>query len=165
MHTKAQISSPTGAMHDVFAARQADLEASLKAFPRIPGQNGLLVVIDGEVAGFDLVSRPEAYARLHTKLLKSYVIEALVESKKSEAKPEAARKRAESFLEETAECEQSEFPSIGHGTDLRFKKSRMAGTALWHENHVIHSAFFRLAPEDEGGKMASLRNRRRHTVE
>ena len=160
LHQKVGSSSPTGAMHDAYVQRQADIEAALKSFPCVPGQSGLLVLLDGQVAGFDTVSRPAAYARLHPKLLKSYVIEALAESKDTKFEAAHAHDRARAFLDETGECEEQRFPSIGHGEDCRFKKPGMAGTALVHGAHTVHAAFFRMSTADEGGRMSALRHRR-----
>jgi hypothetical protein len=161
LHAKMGTASPTGAMKDAYEQRRRDLDASQKLFTVVPGQRGLLMVLDGEVAGFDYVSRPDAYAQLHGKLLKSYLIEALATRKPVETDANQAREKAGAFLLEAAECEQRQFPSVGHGEDLRFQKARMAGTALVHEARVIHSAFFRLTADEEMGSMASLRNRRR----
>jgi hypothetical protein len=160
LHAKSQTSSPTGAMRDVFAARRAELEACLKAFATVPNQNGLLVLINGAVAGFDFVSRPAAYAQLHAKLLKSYVIQALVEPGQGPVDPVQAQERARGFLEETQQCENSRYPSIGHGVDVRFKKSGLGGSALVHENRVIHTVFFRLPTQGQAGSMAPIRSRR-----
>jgi len=38
----------------------------------------------------------------------------------------------------------------------------LAGTALVHENEVIHAAFFRLEEAAQPDTITSLRNRRRH---
>jgi hypothetical protein len=160
LHQMLGSSSPTGAMHDAYVQRQADIEAAIKSFPCVPGQSGLLVLLDGEVAGFDTVSRPDAYAKLHLKLLKSYVIEALADAKDTKFDTAQAHDRARAFLDETRECEEKRFPSIGHGEDCRFKKPGMAGTALVHGPHTVHAAFFRMSPADEGGRMSALRHRR-----
>ena len=160
LHAKSHTSSPTGAMRDVFAARKAELEACVKAFATVPNQNGLLVLINGDVAGFDFVSRPAAYARLHAKLLKSYVIEALVEPGQVTMEPAQAQERARVFLAEAQQSEESRFPSIGHGVDVRFKRPGLAGTALIHDNRVIHTVFFRLPTQAQAGGMAPFRSRR-----
>jgi hypothetical protein len=165
LHEKAHTSSPTHAMHDVFRARQAELEACLKAFPAVAHQNGLLVLVNGVVAGFDVVSRPESYARFHAKLLRSYVIEALVHAEQIAVDAGPARERSKAFLQEAQQCEGSRFPSVGYGMDVRIKKEGLTGTALVHENRVVHTVFFKLTPEDEMGRMSPLRTRRRHGVE
>lgn len=165
LHQMLGSSSPTGAMHDAYVQRQADLDAALKSFTCVTGQSGLLVLLDGEVAGFDTVSRPAAYAKLHLKLLKSYVIEALAESKDTKFEAAQAHDRARAFLDETGECEEQRFPSIGHGEDCRFKKPGMAGTALVHGKHTVHAAFFRMSPADESGRISTLQHRRQRLEE
>jgi hypothetical protein len=79
LHCKASVSSSTAAMNDAFKAQQEQLDECLRTFKREEGQVGLLVLINGKPVGFDLVSRPEVYARLHDKLVRSYVLDALLE--------------------------------------------------------------------------------------
>jgi len=161
---KAQTSSATEAMRDVFEARQTELAQSIQIFSPQPSQNGLLVLIDGEVAGLDFVSSPEAYLKLHAKLLKSYIIEALVEPKPVPIEPGQAKAKAEAFLQEAAQCEEKEFPSGGYGVDVRFQKQGIAGTALVYGD-VVHSALFRLPTQQTAPEMAPLRSRRRFIME
>ena len=68
---------------------------------------------------------------------------------------------ANTFVAEIAAAEEREFPSVGHGTDHRYKRKGLAGTALVHENEVIHAAFFRLDEAEQPEHMASYRARRR----
>jgi hypothetical protein len=75
---EAEVESETGAMKDVFEKRRSDLESYMKAFKYQPGQTGILVFLDGEAAGFDMVSRDSAYKELHPKLVKSYAMEAVL---------------------------------------------------------------------------------------
>src|SRR5204862_2146686 len=79
LHGKIGTTSPTGAMHDAFKARERELEPGMAAFSIVPGQTGLLVVIDDDVAGFDLIPQPAIYARQHAKLVKSYTIDSVAE--------------------------------------------------------------------------------------
>lgn len=160
LHEQLGSRSATGAMRDAYLQRQADLEAALKCFPSFPGQSGLLVLMDGEVAGFDTVSRPDAYARLHPKLIKSYVIEALAGAKEVQADPAAVPGKAHAFLDETAQCEEKRFPSVGYGEDCRFRKAGLLGKALLRDGHPIHVAFFRMTSAPENGHMSALRFRR-----
>ncbi len=147
-------------MHDLFVARQADLNTGLQTFSSSSGQHGLLVVVDGEVAGFDIISRPEAYVRLHPKLVRSYILDALLTENPKPAAPEDAREKAEAFLAEAGEAEESRFESVGYGHDLRIKGKALAGTALVHQEKVIHAACFRLPPQDESQGIASWQMRR-----
>ena len=79
------IHSPTGAMSDIFAASSRKLDEYVEKLPPVEGQCGLMALVDGEVAGLDLVSRPAAYLSLHDKLLRSYAMEALRRFRRREA--------------------------------------------------------------------------------
>jgi hypothetical protein len=59
LHFKAGSQSPTSAMHDAFKAQSSQLNQCLRDFPCLDTQVGLLVLIQGQVAGFDVVPRPE----------------------------------------------------------------------------------------------------------
>ena len=65
----------------------------------------------------------------------------------------------------TRHAKECQFPSVGHGTDYLFKGKAFAGTALVHENEVIHAAFFRLEDTEQPERMASYRARRRRFTE
>jgi hypothetical protein len=85
MSVAADVESMTGAMRDVFEAKRAVLEDYLKSFKLEDGQKGVLVFIGGEVAGLDFVSREQAFAVLHAKLVKSYAIEAMLVGERAKA--------------------------------------------------------------------------------
>jgi hypothetical protein len=72
---------------------------------------------------------------------------------------------ARAFLADIAAAEERQFPSIGHGTDHRYKGKALAGSVLVHENEAIHAAFFRLDETEQPERMASYRARRRHGYE
>jgi hypothetical protein len=159
------VPSPTAAMRDVFESHREPLDEAIKAFPLLPGQIGLLVVISGEAAGFDLVSRAAAYEHLHGKLIKSYVMDSLLGKKKVATDPAAATKAAHDFLERATRCEEKTFKSVGCGEDYRFKGDHMAGSALVHSETVIHTAFFHLDQTHAEGHMSGLNRRRSYRVD
>jgi len=159
MAAKADTVSQTGAMRDVYQAKMKDLDDYLKAFTCVPAQKGLLVLIGGEVLGFDFLSREKAFEVLYTKLIKSYAMEALLESKGNGSQPE--KSKAEAFLQEAAECTEKKYESIGKGWDFRYEGKTVVGSALAVDDKVIHMAFFRVSESDRTGEMASTRQRRR----
>jgi hypothetical protein len=184
-----QASSPTSSLNDIFTARQDELRQCDEAFRPVPDQVGLLAIIDGQPAGLDMISLKSAYACLHTKLTRSYALEALLVSRPLPARsPEDSRKPgrrrrnggqssgkarpsqlAQSFLTQILAAAERPFPSIGHGTDFRYRlaapKARargssvqpfavspqpsLIGSALVHGDEVIHASFFRLATTSE----------------
>jgi hypothetical protein len=159
MEHKTQVTSRTGAMKDVFEAKTQDLNEYLKAFRCVPGQKGVLVLMNGEPVGFDFLSRERAFETLFPKLIKSYAMEAVIERKEDAAKAEASR--PEDFLREAAGCEEKRYPSAGLGSDYRYEGKSIVGSALAVEEHVIHLAFFRVTESDKAGEIARAGQRRR----
>ena len=153
-----QVDAPTGAMRDTLEAKQEDMDDFLTHFPMISGQNGLLVMVNGKVVGMDRVSRTEAFASLHPKLIKSYVMDALTE-KPAKGKA-ASREKADAFLAEILECKENAFDSVGYGRDYRYEGQKIVGSALVHNSIVIHMAFFQITEAEKSGRMSSVNRRR-----
>ena len=141
--------SPTSAMNDIFKAREEDLRTYDEIFQPVPNQVGLLALVGGSPAGADLVSLTAAYAKLHRKLVRSYTLESSIESRQQTLARDDIETEARTFLEGITAAEERQFPSIGHGTDHRFKGKTLSGTALVHENEVIHAVFFRLDESEQ----------------
>ena len=152
LRAKASAPSPTSAMSHVFKTREDELRKCEQLFKALPNQVGLLAIIDGHLVGLDLLSLTTAYAKLHLKLVRSYVLEGLLGTpnpgggprEATTASPGTAAAQARKFLAEIATAEEHQFPCIGYGIDHRYQGKALAGTALVHENEVIHAAFFRL---------------------
>lgn len=156
MACRLQVESPTGAMSDIYEAREKDLEAYLKAFTLVPGQKGLLVFIEGQPVGLEFVSRDTAFSRLYQKLLKSYVLEAVslkYEKKAAEKSGQKGQENSENgsrvspeeawaFIENAGRCEEKRFQSIGLGVSCRYRSESLVGAALEVEGSVPHLAFF-----------------------
>jgi hypothetical protein len=163
LHCKAKSLSPTSAMHDAFKAQAGQLNECLRAFCRVEGQVGLMVLIGGEVAGFDVVSRSEVYARLHEKLVRSYVLDALLDQSTTAKTAKDATPLARSFLTALEQSREEVFPSVGYGRDHRFHSPTLTGSALVHADCPVHAAFLTLeesAPASPVAKLSSLRSRR-----
>jgi hypothetical protein len=161
LQAKAKLASPTSAMSDVFNANEPKLKECLARFTCQPGQQGLLVLQNGLVAGLDLVSRPEVYARLHEKFVRSYVLEALLEKPTGPEDLQRARDKAQTFLGDIARAGEKKFQSVGYGWDLRLRAEGLAGNALVADDHLIHAAVFKLETTAQAQEnMASLNKRR-----
>jgi len=151
-------SSGTGAMRAAFEGRRKDLEDYAKAFRYVPEQKGLLVLINGEVAGFDVVSLAAACERLHPKIVQGYAMDALLDVKEKE--PERSEEKAKEFVKRAAGCNGTRHESVGYGWDYRFDGENIVGSALVYRKLVIHAAFFEVTGDGKGiGRMASARRR------
>ncbi len=162
LSSKVKVASPTGAMRDVYTSKVRELNGYVGVFPLQPGQHGALVYIDGRVAGIEFLSRPEAYARIHDKLIRSYVVEALIEEESPAAPPEKPE-HARDFLTRVAACPAEEFSGVGLGTELRMEGKDLVGSALVHGGVVVHLACFARDPASGSlGRemMAGYRTRR-----
>jgi len=153
--------SPTEAMKDIYEIREKDLDAYCQAFKLVPEQKGLLVFIGNKAAGLDFVSRENAFKRLYQKLLRSYVIEALVAEyeerkgkktrrrKTQEASEAPDEAKAREFFKEAASCEEKKFKSVGLGFSCRYKSPKIIGAALEVDDSIPHLVFFRQEDEEE----------------
>jgi hypothetical protein len=71
------VSSPTGALDDTYAQRGADIDAHTSWFPLVPGQVGIIGLVRGEPVGLGIVGNPSLYARVHGRLIRGYILDAL----------------------------------------------------------------------------------------
>lgn len=159
MSEEAGARSETGAMKAVYEEKTDELDEYLKAFPAVPDQKGLVALIDGEVVGFDFISRESAYRVLHSKLMKSYAMDAILQKTKLTEVPDV--KKAEEFINRAQKCKEKKYESVGEGWDYRFDGKWLVGSALKVDKKVIHMAFFKITESDKAGEMASSRRRTR----
>ena len=166
------VESPTGAMKDTHEHYRGSMEKYSKAFELVDGQTGCLVFLQGNVAGCELLSRPEKYAMLHQKIVRSYTIDALRSYHGAKDRDPVPQKAFEQALGAIGSIEADCFPSVGLGEDCRLREGRITGSALRYENVSIHAAVFWLEEEQRsrsghGGerrheeRMASFEERRR----
>jgi hypothetical protein len=153
-----KVNTPTGAMRDVLEAKQEDLDTFLDDFPVVADQNGLLVMVNGEVVGMDMVSRVPAFGALYPKLIRSYVMDAL--TVKPAQVTEAPGEKADAFLKQVLQCTEQRYDSVGYGQDYRYEGKKIVGSALVHNDAVIHMAFFTTAGSEKAGRMAPSSRRR-----
>lgn len=69
--------SPTEAAAELYVSRSAPLEKFIAALPRQDGQCGAVACIAGRVTCLDWVSRSDAWASLHAKLVRGYALDAI----------------------------------------------------------------------------------------
>ena len=140
------VESPTCAMRDVFTSRESDIQECLQAFTPVEGQVGFLFAVDNKAIGMDFVSRTDAYAELHAKLVKSYVIDAALKRDAESSAP--AADCAKDFIARLTGCAETSYPSTGYGEDFRYEDRELCGSALVHEGTCVHAAFFTSAANE-----------------
>ncbi len=158
-HLRHKVHTQTGAMRDTYKEKASDLEKYLRVFDKQSEQCGLLVFVNGKAAGCDLLSRSAAYAQAHSKLVRSYALDALAERRQDTEEP-VQDGAAQDFVAQVHHCSQKEFASVGLGTDVRLESPAMIGSALVVDETVVHLALFTGDPHDPSERMTSYRMRR-----
>jgi hypothetical protein len=133
-------SSATSAMSDGFADREADLAAFEERFRVLPNQVGAIFVLNGRGAGIEVVSRPEAFAGVFFKILRSYAIDALEAPAWGDAS--AAGAVAADFMAALSASLASQTAGVGLGEALTLRGDGLSGSALTHQGELIHMAAF-----------------------
>ena len=120
----------------------------------------MAVMIKGRVAGIEMVSRPEAYRQLHTKLIGSYAMD-IPMSRSGKSGPDPAK--VQKILERIVAAEEKRFPSVGLGMDCRYTAQGLVGSSLVVDDWYVHMAFFRVGTSqsrEPREQMSSMSRRR-----
>ena len=136
MGLSSHAQSPTSALHDIIAAKARDLEEYLQGLQAAPNQNGLVVLVNGEVVGLDVVSSARAYQVLHPKFVRSYAMDAVLEERPAGA--EKPLEKAQAFLAASRASTERVHPAVGCGQDHRFQGPGIDGAALVIGDSVLH---------------------------
>lgn len=134
------VNSTTSALHDTYIQRDNTIQEYKKAFKIQQQQNGLIVYINGELAGFEIIYNSTRYKQYHDKLLKSYIIDAI--SKQQEDYVEEYVKK-EDLINKIRKSKRETYESIGLGTDYRFEDEDIMGSMMLLENDIINASFFK----------------------
>ena len=78
--------------------------------------------------GFDFISLEQSYENAHTKLVKSYAMDAILEKSKTFTKP--SPKKAGKFITTIANCKEEKYKSVGNGWDYRYIGKTIVGSVL-----------------------------------
>lgn len=158
MSVQANVVSGTHAMKDIYTAWQEELNEFEDAFEVQPDQKGILVMINGTIAGFDLFSRTKPLKILFPKLLKSYAMDTILRKEKNQQ--HSGDTKAKEFLKQVTGTKVKRYKSPGHGWDYRFEGNKTVGSALIYRKQIIHAAFFKNSSKKDHGNMEGSRRRR-----
>jgi len=129
------IFSDTGAMKDIHTTKNLETDNVLSSFPLKPGQTGLLAVINGKITGFDIVSLDSVYMNIHNKLLKSYAVQILADSK--DRSSGVSKEDALQFIKKAGRTYLEKYKSNGLGWALIFPIS----VAIFLNSSISSSLF------------------------
>jgi hypothetical protein len=130
--------SPTEAAEELYVSRAAPLEKFLAALPRQDGQCGAVACIGGRVTCVDWVSRSDAWASLHAKLVRGYALDAIEQPRRA---PFPSRALATVSLA-LARAQRFAAPAGTIGEVCRIEDDRVVGTELAVDGEVVALAAF-----------------------
>lgn len=155
------VSSPTGAMHDVFERRRERLDRMVGAVEMHCNQVGMLAAIGGRFVVLDHVREAEAFASLHAPLVQGYALDALEAPDAAPPSVDDAR----DFLELLLAAPYTSGPAVGLGEGLRFAFGGLAGAGLVCEGELVTLTAFADDPSTDGpataGRIRQPSRRRR----
>lgn len=135
--------SPTMALSDLHERHQDLTDDFLKAFHPVDKQIGMVVFIDGEVAGAELLGRFETFTKAHSKLVHSYVMDALETAKHTEkASIRGLKAKATNMLGSAAKAAVEKRQSVALGKDVRVESNQVVGAGLEFEGQVLQMSIF-----------------------
>jgi len=129
--------SETKAMRDVYRHRDLDLRTLAGQFALVPGQVGMAVFIDGELAGIEYLSQPRVFERVFNKLLRSYALDALMEEAGADGGTIDAQ-IAPGILAAINAAEMDIYEAVGTGREHRITGDCVVGSALSLDDEVLH---------------------------
>lgn len=170
-----EVDSVTGAMHDVFESREAELRRYAEAFHALPRQVGAVFIVDegdgrragpgagaAPLAGLEVFDAAATFARTLPKLVGTFALEALVHrggvavapaSMEAEARQAAhAANVAAQLVADVARAVPDRFKAIGEGEDLRITRPDLVGGGLAARGRLVHLAAYRHAIRAEVGR-------------
>lgn len=146
-----QFSSKTQAMAESYDNVKADLNEFIESFEVADGQNGVLIIIDGEIKGFEIFFSSEIYKEYHEKILKSYLINMEVKEEAFTINADEARELIMSVID----SDFSEKPNIGLEKPFEFKNDEGISEIYTYKDEMIHFSYFTIDEDDDLKKASS----------
>ena len=139
-----EFASPTRAMSESYDAQRINHQEFINAFQAVEGQNGVLVIINGEIKGFELFLNPEIYSHFHEKIIKSYLIKSKAENTTFTINVDEARLIIENAKDSTFEDKKSN----GMEKVFEFENTEGFGNLYVYENEILHWSYFTKSGDD-----------------
>jgi hypothetical protein len=128
--------SETGALRDVFTARDEVLREFTSRIPRGEGQLGAIAAIGGQLAVVDVAHRADVWAALHGPLVAGYALDAVEHiGGRAPAAPDVAA--AERLLQTALVAPGAVRPGVGMGAEMRFATVAAQGARLVHDGELV----------------------------
>lgn len=139
LEDRTSFSSPTKAMKESYENLKIDHSEVIKTFNIIDGQNGVLVIINGEIKGFEIFLNSNIYKTFHEKIIKSYIIDC--EIKKEEYNINVAA--AQDVINKAYDSSFDKKQNIGLEETFTFENENGLGTLYIYKDNILHWSYFK----------------------
>jgi hypothetical protein len=139
--------SPSQAFDQVHQDHAAPLNDLCSRLQPPEGCHGVLFAVAGRIEGADIFDQPATLAKLWTKLLRAYALDAM-EMGEGEA-PLITTEDGSRWLQAAAGAKTESYPSPGIGRDVRFEATALSGSALVVDGQAVHLELFAEAAPPE----------------
>lgn len=144
LEVENSFASPTSAMQESYEQLRTNHNQIINEFAIVDGQNGVLIIIDGEIKGFEIFLNRDIYKAFHEKILKSYLIDTKIENKTFTINIDAAREVISNTFNSTFEKREN----YGLEESFEFENQEGLGKLYTFENEIVHLSYFKKM-EDE----------------
>jgi hypothetical protein len=143
--------SGTRAWFDMMSQRQESLTKYAEGLACPAEARGVLVAIDGAFVAMDLFDKPSTLARIWSRLVRGYAVDALFSPKSQQATAPSAKAKVE-VVDRLAQVPCQSWPLPGDGEDWRFEADKLVGHALVAKGICVHLSAFASQAEPEKGE-------------
>ena len=135
--------SETNAMNRGVQDRRPAADETVRNFTVEPGQNGVCVLLDGRVAGAEILSDPAAFERVWPRIIRSYALDLSKRLPDDEDEGESLVDLATEFIQRVRDAEHTEHVAVSDGRDHRYVLPGMVGSVMTWEEAVVHMSVLR----------------------
>jgi len=114
-------------------------EEILKKFKILDGQTGVLVIVDGEIRGFELFLNSGIYRDFHDKILKSYLIDSKIKNTVFTVNIELVEEVINNAFDSSFEKKDT----IGIEDAYTFENDAGIGTVYLLNENIAHWSYFK----------------------
>jgi hypothetical protein len=134
--------SPTMAMSDIYEAKSEVIDDFHKKFSLTQNQIGMIVFINDQIAGLEILNSFVKFAIMYEQLIVSYGMDALETIHSGAIPPRGITARARDFMETIAKSETQLNRSVGLGEDIRIISDSLIGAGLEFQTQLVHLNVF-----------------------
>ena len=154
-----EFNSPTSAMTESYDNLKIDHDKFINAFSIEKNQNGVVIIVNGEIKGFELLLNSEIYKEFHEKIIKSYLIDAKNENTTFSINIDEIKSVLDNAIASDFEKKESE----GLEDTYEFENESGFGKLYTYKNEIIHWSYFKQIenstfnqPEEDGELVSNI---------